>query len=116
MKKTNTLMKSFIIIAFFSILLAGCSYSTHFVQTGSRAYEETNAENVKIFSGEPQEDYTVIGSIAVWYAGNSESGIVYLQEKSALIGANAVIHTRLSTVNSSDASFMANGVAVKFKK
>jgi hypothetical protein len=117
MKKTNVLIKSIMLLSFFSILLIGCSFSTHFVQTGSRVYEETNPETVKIYSGEPQEEYIVIGSIAIDHAGNNnDNAMRYLQEKAALLGANAVIHTTLSSVRTNQESIGINGVAVKFKK
>ena len=85
MKKTNFIIKSIILLSFSSILFISCSFSTHFVQTGSRVYEETNPENVKIYSGEPKEEYIVIGSIAVDHYGRSnESAMRYLQENAAL--------------------------------
>jgi hypothetical protein len=116
MKKTNALIKSVIIITLFSMLLVGCSFSTYYIQTGSRVYEETNPETVKIYSGEPLEEYIVIGSIAVDYMGDSEGGLEYLQEKAAYIGADAVIHIKLLSIATNRKSTGISGVAVKFKK
>jgi hypothetical protein len=116
MKKTNTLIKSMIILSFFSFLVCSCSFSSHYIQTGSRTYEETNPKDVKIYSGEPNEAYIVIGSIAVDYMGDNEGGLFYLKKKAALIGADAVIFTKLTSFYTQRNSLAANGVAVKFKK
>jgi hypothetical protein len=48
---------------FITIIFVNCSFSTQFVQAGSRAYEETKPEIVEIYSGEPHEEYIVIRSI-----------------------------------------------------
>ena len=117
MKKINHVIKYTFMLAFITAILVGCSFSTHFVQTGSRVYEETRPENVKIYSGEPQEEYIVIGSIAIdHYSSNSETSIQYLKEKAALLGANAVIQTKSSSVMTSRSSIGISGVAVRFKK
>ena len=113
--KNKPLLKHFIIVSFLSIFL-GCNFSTNFIQTGSRNYEETNPDAVKIYSGEPQEEYLVIGSIAVDYVGDSEGTLMFLKEKAATLGADAVIHTKLSSIITSAKRIGANGVAVKFKK
>jgi hypothetical protein len=118
MKKSNILISSSVIsLTLFLMLLSGCNFTTHYVQTGSRVYEETRPENVKIYSGEPKEEYIVIGSIAVDHVGeDSQAGIEYLQKKAAKIGADAVIFTKLSSIMTSSARMGINGVAVKFKK
>ncbi|MGA2298269.1 MAG: hypothetical protein ABSG15_12045 [FCB group bacterium] len=112
----NLLIRTIIIISLFAPLLMSCSFSTYYVQTGSRVYEEVNPENVKIYSGEPKEEYIVIASIAVDHYGDNEAGIRYLQEKAALIGADAVIFTKLSSFYTNRNGLAASGVAVKFKK
>lgn len=116
MKKSNYFIKSIIILSFFTLIFSGCSFSTHFIQTGSKIYPETEPSTVKIYSGEPKEEYIVIGSIAVDYMGSNENGVEYLKEKAALLGANAVIFTKLSSVITTRQSLNANGVAVRFKK
>jgi len=50
------------------------------------------------------------------YMGNNEATMEYLQEKAALIGADAVIHTKLSSIITNAKRIGANGIAVKFKK
>ena len=116
MKKTINLFKSIIIVSFFAILFWGCSYSTYYVQTGSRVFEEANYEDVKLYSGEPKEEYKVIGSIAIDYAGDTEGAMKYLQKKAALLGANAVIFMKINTVFTASDRLAANGVAVKLTK
>ncbi len=115
MKKTKSFLKNLIIMSFLSIFV-GCHLSTHYIQTGSRNYEETIPDAVKIYSGEPQEEYIVIGSIAVDYVGNSTNTMTYLKEKAAELGADAVIQTKLTSIITNAKRLGANGVAVKFKK
>lgn len=115
MKKTNSIVKIIVIISFLSVTLLGCSISTNYIQTGSRVYKETNPDAVKIYSGTPTETFNVIGSIAV-YAVDKPTALDVLQEKAALLGADAVIDARLSTLMTSNKQIGINGTAIKFKK
>lgn len=96
-------------------LLSGCSLSTHYLQSGAKTYPETLAENVQVYSGEVENEYTVIGSIAVDVAGNGDAAEKYLKEKASKLGADAILFTKITKMSSIEQRTGISGVAVKLK-
>jgi uncharacterized protein YbjQ (UPF0145 family) len=111
MEKT---MKIITIVLISVFLFAGCSYTTHYVQSGSRVYEHTRAESIKIYAGEPDKEYIVIGSVASDVPGNPKKAADELKEEAAELGADAIIHVELNYITTQQRTGMS-GVAVKFK-
>lgn len=94
-------------------LLSGCSISTHYVQSGATVYSETNAEDIQIYTGDIEEEYQVIGSIAVDVMGNGKAAEKYLKKKASKLGADAVMLVHLTKMNSPAQRTGISGVAVK---
>jgi uncharacterized protein YbjQ (UPF0145 family) len=107
-------MKKFI---YFSILLmfASCSIKTHYIQTGSKTYPTTIAENILIFSGSPEKQFDVIGSVAVFAPSGEEQAVRVLKKKAAELGADAIIEIKLDKISSVNQAAGISGTAVKFK-
>jgi hypothetical protein len=109
-------MKKLIIILPFLLSLASCSYYTYYPQAQSQTYAATNPDSIKVHSGDIDQEYIIIGSVASLIPGYfySEKAIErankLLKENSAKIGADAIIHTRLNGTGRG-----ISGVAVKFK-
>lgn len=96
-------------------LLSGCSISTHYLQSGASVFPETNAEAVNIYTGEIEEEYEVIGSIAVDVVGDGKAAEKFLKKKASKLGADAVMLVRLTKMNSPAQRTGISGVAVKLK-
>lgn len=109
-------MKKLIIILPFLLSLASCSYYTYYPQTQSQTYAATNPDSIKVYSGDIDQEYIVIGSVAslisgYYYSANAiDKANKLLKERSAKIGADAIIHTRLNGTGRG-----ISGVAVRYK-
>ena len=107
-------MKKLIIILPFLLSLTSCSYYAFYPQPRSQTYLPTNPDSIKVYSGDIDQEYDVIGAIATYIPlniGNDKSnggatGI--LKKHTAKLGADAIINLKI-TPNS------MSGVAVKFK-
>ncbi len=109
-------MKIYNIIFFiFVLVITSCSITTHYVQSGSQSYPESNYEEIKIYSGEPEGDYTVIGSLVTYAAGDENMAAKTLRKEAAEVGADAIIHTELYMLNTYSKTTGMTGVAIKFK-
>lgn len=111
-------MKRFYFI-FLSIALAAsfssCSQFAYQLQTGSMVYTPTNPADIKIYSGDIEQPYIVIGSVAADVVGDSGDLRNYLKKKAAKLGADAIIKVELTKMHSFTARGGISGVAVKFK-
>lgn len=94
--------------------LLSCSFKTHYIQTGSTAYEATDVNKILIFSKTPEKKYQVIGSIAA-FGASEKLAIKALKKKAAELGADAVIEITLDKISTYNQSMGISGVAVKFK-
>lgn len=94
------------------ITLTSCSYYAFYPQTGSSQPPPANPNLVKIYAGDPDLDYTVIGSIAVDVEGDERKAQEYLKKKAAGLGADAVIKVYLTTNNPFSTRIRISGVAV----
>lgn len=109
-------MKKYIIISVLCLsTLSSCFYG-FYPQTGSNIYAETRPEMVKIYSGEPEYEYEIIGSITADVIGDGDAVVKHLKKKAAQLGADAVIRVDLSKVNSTTVRTGISGVAVKFRE
>jgi uncharacterized protein YbjQ (UPF0145 family) len=108
-------MKKYLFVAIILITtLNGCFYA-FYPQTGSHFYAETLPETVQIFSGEPEQEYEIIGSITADVIGDADAVVKHLKKKAAKLGADAVIKVDLSKVNSTTLRTGISGVAIKMK-
>jgi hypothetical protein len=110
--KMNSISKILFFIVAFG--LSACAISTHYIQDGARAFPPTDPKTVKIYAADtvPQK-YEVIGSVAVDNVGDAESAKKSLQLEASKMGANAVIRTRLSKINSYASRTGLQGIAVR---
>jgi len=102
-----------ITLLFLMTLLSGCFYA-YYPQTGSTTYMPTQAEYIEIYSGVPEQEYLVMGSIAADVLGNADAAIKHLKKKAANMGADAVIKVQVTT-SSTCGGTGVSGVAVKMK-
>ena len=99
----------------FLVSTSGCYYA-FYPQTGSRLHVETKPDIVKFYSGEPEQEYEILGPIAAEVPGDVEAATKYLKKKAAKLGASAVIKVNLSKPTSFPGSTSISGVAVKLKE
>jgi hypothetical protein len=108
-----------IVIPFVFILalgsLSGCNFA-FYPETGSQLYMQTEREAVKIYSGEPEQNYEILGPVAAEVPGNVDAATKYLKKKAARLGASAVIRINISKPTSFPGSTGISGIAVKFKE
>ena len=102
-----------ITFSFLLILLSGC-FHAYYPQTGSKTYKPTQAEYIEIYTGEPGQEYVVMGSIAADVISNSDAALNHLKKRAAQIGADAVINVQV-TSNLGCGGTGVSGVAVKLK-
>lgn len=107
--------KIFITTFILSILLSGCTYYAYQYQTGSTALTETSPESIKIYSGDIEQAYTVIGSVAVDVPGDADKAAKFLKNKASELGADVIINADLTKMNSFSQRTGISGVAVKLK-
>lgn len=97
------------------VLFASCAITTHYVQSGSQAYTKTSKDVVKVYSGVPDKEFIVIGSVAADAPGDQNSALDELKEEASKIGADAVINVKFSTLTTFSNRTGLTGTAVKFK-
>jgi len=109
-------MKKISIIIFVtSMILSSCSYYAYQYQTGSSSQSETTPESIKIYSGDIEQDYIIIGSVTADVMGDADAVVKYLKKKAAKLGADAIIKVDLTKINSFAQRTGISGVAVKLK-
>jgi len=94
-------------------LLNSCFYA-YYPQTGSTTYRPTQPEFIEIYSGVPEQEYVVMGSIAADVIGDADASVNHLKKKAAEMGADAIIKVQITT-NSTCGGTGVSGVAVKMK-
>ena len=107
-------MKKFIFLLFFfiSVVLISCSIKTHYILNNQEKFKKTNPEDVKIFSGQPDMQFVVIGCVAVDAPGDGNDAVKSLKEEAASIGANAVMEVRLTKLSSFASRTGLSGTAI----
>lgn len=109
-------MKKISIIIFtFSLVFSSCSYYAYQYQTGSTSHSETTPDSIKIYSGDIEQDYVIIGSVTADVMGDADAVVKYLKKKAAKLGADAIIKVDLTKINSFSQRTGISGVAVKLK-
>ncbi|WKK86991.1 hypothetical protein QYS48_09210 [Marivirga arenosa] len=104
-----------IIIFVASLFFSSCSFYAYQYQTGSSSYSETTPESIKIYSGDIEQDYIVIGSVTADVMGDADAVVRYLKKNAAKLGADAIIKVDLSKMNSFSRRTGISGVAIKLK-
>ena len=99
----------------FSCVLASCNIYTFYPNKESQTFPATSPNEIKIYTGDIDRSYTVIGSVAADALGRSEVVAKYLKSKASKLGADAIIYTELTKINTMVQRTGISGVAVKFK-
>lgn len=97
------------------IMLTSCFYA-YYPQTCSTLYPETNPEEIQIYSGDIDQDYEILGSVAADVIGDADAVVKHLKKKAASLGADAIIKAELTKMNAAAMSTGISGVAVKMKQ
>jgi len=97
----------------FILVATGCSF-VYYPQTGSRMYHETIPETVLVYSGDADQKYEVLGSVAAEVPGDGEDAVRFLKRKAAEIGADAIIKVDIYFNDYESQNTGISGVAVKF--
>lgn len=110
-------MKNIIFVLSIVLTTTSCSYYAFYPQPRSQTFLATNPDSIKVYSGDTEQEYLVIGSVSsmipgvlVTTAKGNERATKVLKKHTAKLGADAIIHLK-STGNTGSLS----GVAVKFK-
>lgn len=98
-----------------SFSFTSCSISAIYIESGASKMPATSSSEVKIYAGDIDQEYQVIGSITIETPGNANDAKRYLQKRAALIGADAVIFAEINKMNTYALSTGMSGVAVKLK-
>jgi hypothetical protein len=106
-----------VIISIFVIagILSSCSRYVYYPQAGSSEQTLTTSEMVKIYTGNIDQAYTVLGTIAVDVRGDGDDAALYLKEKASAIGADAIIMVNLKKTNPYIKRTGITGIAIKKK-
>lgn len=108
-------MKNTITILILTIAtLTSCGYS-YYPRTGGTTYPNTNPDKILIYPKDIDQEYEIIGSIGTEVNGDSNAVIKHLKKKASKEGADAIIHVKLNSANSSKRTGVS-GVAVKMKE
>jgi len=95
--------------------LSSCSFFTYCYQTGSSYYAKTNPDAIKIFSGDVDQDYIIIGSVTVDVFGGTIAATDYLKKNASKLGADAIINVELTKLDTYSNRVGISGVAIKLK-
>jgi hypothetical protein len=96
-------------------LLAGCSIQDHLVFKGSGGLRSTNPDKVRLYTGGevPGKKIRYVGYVVTDMVGNDAvKAVNALKDEAAMLGANAVIHVRLTKLNGFCVRCGAAGIAV----
>ena len=107
--------KIFLLSVCLVCLLSSCNIYTFYPDKVSQNYKATSPDEIKIYSGDIDRPYTVIGSVAADALGDGQSVTKFLKKKAAKLGADAIIFTELTKINTFAVRTGISGVAVKFQ-
>ena len=99
----------------FVCFLTSCKVFTFYPDKESQTYNKTSSEDIKIYAGDIDRPYTIIGSVAADVLGNGEQVGKFLRSKAAKLGADAIIFAELNKLNTYNIRTGISGVAIKFK-
>lgn len=94
-------------------MLSSCTYYTYYVPEGSSLHSGPKAETIKIYSGDIDANYTEIAVVAIIGPDNGDAVVNTLKRKVSKLGANAIIHAKLTKLNALPISTGISGVAVR---
>ena len=95
-------------------MLTSCYYA-FYPQTGSEKYAETIPESIKIYSGDIDQNYAIIGSVTADVIGDGDAVVKHLKKKAAELGADAIIKVELNKISSETSRTGISGIAIKIK-
>ena len=107
--------KVVIALILLSTLMTSCYYS-FYPQTGALIYPATNPEEIKIFTGNIEQDYVIIGSVTADVIGDADAVVKHLKKKASELGADAIIRVELNKISSETMRTGISGIAVKLKE
>ena len=109
-------MKKIIIsISVLLLFLSSCSRYVYYPLSGSSQEIRGNPGIVKIYSGDTDQDYNVLGPIAVDVWGDGEDASLFLRQKAAAIGADAIIKVSLKKPDLYNSKTGISGIAIRYK-
>tara|TARA_R110002124_G_scaffold252130_1_gene417378 strand:+ start:594 stop:938 length:345 start_codon:yes stop_codon:yes gene_type:complete len=111
MKKMKSLYALLLIL---SLGISSCTISAHYITTDKPLPEETLAADVKIYAGDIDREYEVIGSMTLDAQGDASVASRYLKKRAARLGADAVIFVEVNKLNSYTIRTGISGVVIKF--
>ena len=106
-------MKKFILLIAISLSTLNSCYFAFYPQSGSYNHPVTNPELIKIYSGDIDQDYLIIGPVAADVIGDADDVVKYLKKKASELGADAIIKVDLTKMNSSSISTGISGIAIR---
>ena len=106
-------MKKLSILLSLTLTMLTSCYYAYYPQTGSKTYAETIPEQIQVYSGDIEQKYEVLGSVAADAPGDADAVAKHLKKKAAKLGADAIIKVELSKRNSAAINTGISGVAVK---
>lgn len=99
----------------FILLLSSCNFYTYQVVSGGQISNLSKPENIKIYSGDIEQQYEVIAAVTADVVGGGNDAQLYLRNKASKLGADAIIHVKLSKADTFTSRTSISGVAVRFR-
>lgn len=106
-------MRNIIVLVVIAFTLHSCIYYTYY-PTGKQVSSQTMPANIQLYAEDGSKEYRVLGSVAIDVEGNADIAAKRLKERVSKIGADAVIHVKLTQMSSFTARTGISGVAVKY--
>ncbi|MDO3695957.1 hypothetical protein QVZ41_13985 [Wenyingzhuangia sp. chi5] len=111
-------MKKIILTSLLTLSLSSCSYFTYYNQTGytfNSSKENLELKELKIYSGDIEDEYEIVGSVSFDIPGGISDLKRNLKKKLNKIGADAIINVKLNKSNSFMSRTGITGTAIKLK-
>lgn len=97
------------------LLFPSCSFYTYYHPEGSKGHPAVSPINVRLYSGDIQQEYEVIAAVTADVFGTGDKAGEYLKKNAAKLGADAVIFVQLNKINTIADRTGISGVAVRLK-
>jgi len=113
----NRLSSTFLYLAAAAALaISGCGgVKAYVVQTGGSAYKPIRPEEVSVYAGDIAGNRWVVGPVTVDVVGDANAALEELKKTAAAIGADAVLHLRLTKITGFTNRTGLQGMAVRTK-
>lgn len=97
-------------------MISACSYSAHYLESPLNTAAKTDFQEIKIYAGDLEQEYKVIGSLTVDTPGDIDIATRFIKKKAALLGADAIIHVEINKLSTNTGRTGMSGVAVRILK